>query len=126
VEKMNTFLVAGICLVNVALIFYTFFFINKQRKKTFETRTIIFLFIGIIFDIISTLFMILGSQKIELSFHGIIGYLALGGMIIDFLVVLYNKKRGNILSKSASLYTNTIYTWWILVYIYGFIHIMLP
>lgn len=122
---MNILLILGISLVNFAFIFYTIFFIKKLRGKLFQTKTIIVLFIGILFDISATLFMILGSQSIKLTFHGLVGYIALIGMILDFIIIFYHYKKDKSIPKQLSIYTNIIYIWWISIYIYGFSNMLL-
>lgn len=120
---MNIFLIVGIGLVNFAFIFYTIFFIRKLKKKILNSKSMIILFIGILFDISATLFMIIGSKNVELTFHGIVGYIALIGMIIDFLIIFYHFKKVKSIPRQLSIYTNLIYFWWISIYIYGFLNI---
>lgn len=121
---MNIFLILGISLVNFAFIFYTIFIIKKRNKKIFSLGTIFVLLMGILLDISSTTFMIIGSQKSTLSFHGVIGYIALAGMMVDFGLILFYKKKKKEISKKLSTYTNSVYLWWLLVYIFGFIHVL--
>ena len=96
---MNTFIMLGVGLVNFALIFYTIFHILKRRDKACMTKSIVTLSIGLFFDISGTIFMILGSDHIKISLHGIIGYVALLGMISDLIIITYHKKRSLLLSR---------------------------
>lgn len=120
---MNHFLVSGIIIVNLALISYTIFFFIK-RRGLISSKTIVFLILGVCFDLISTLLMIVGSHKNFLTLHGLIGYTALFGMIVEagFIVKYYLTQRE--FGGKLLIYTRIIYFWWILVYVLGLFLVM--
>jgi hypothetical protein len=66
-----------------------------------------FLTIGIILDITATCFMIAGSHRIPITFHGILGYSALAAMLIDTVLIWKTRIRGAlVLSGRLHLYTS--------------------
>ncbi|MBK6347312.1 MAG: hypothetical protein IPF68_15525 [Bacteroidales bacterium] len=72
---MSPILIAGVIIVNLALIAYSVAIITEQRKKCKQVYTDIsdsrcFL------DITATICMIIGSENSFITFHGMIGYLA--------------------------------------------------
>ena len=97
---MNIFLMLGISIVNLALVSYSIFFFLKKNSY-FEKKHLIFLLLGFSLDIISTTFMILGTGKHLLTFHGIIGYIALCGMLIESLIVVKHYIKREYISKNS-------------------------
>jgi len=120
---MNKYLESGIIIVNLALISYTIFFL-KKKKGLITSKTILYLILGVCFDLTATVLMIIGSHKTLLTLHGIIGYTALIGMIIEagLVVKYYQTKR--VLVGKLLIYTRIIYFWWIIVYILGLVLVM--
>ena len=118
---MKPILIAGISIVNLAMISYAAAIIIQSRKKSITRHVLIFLTIGIILDIASTICMIIGSGKI-ISFHGVIGYLSLAGMLTDtILSYLHVKKVGinSILSKKFIHWSQAAFFYWVLAYLTG-------
>ena len=118
---MNIALFAGIIIVNFALISYSISIITEQKKKIITNLVLIFLFIGITLDITSTILMIIGSPNIPFTIHGILGYTALTGMLIDTLLISRYKFKNGIskVPRNLHIYTRTAYSWWIIAYIAG-------
>ncbi len=120
---MNSFIVAGVIIVNLALISYSVFFFMK--KKPYVTpQGIFFLISGVALDACSTALMIIGSSKAAITTHGLLGYSALAGMILESLVVsVYyrNKKRT---TRELIILTRIVFPWWVLVYIAGILMAM--
>ncbi len=120
--QMSPILTAGIIIVNLALISYSVAIITEQRKKTVNTFVITFLTTGVLFDITATVCMIIGSENSFMTFHGLIGYLALGAMLIDGILLwklLLRKGISSPVSKKLHLYSRYAYIWWIIAYITG-------
>ena len=70
--------------------------------------------------------MIIGSGKV-ISFHGMIGYLSLAGMLTDtFFSYLKVKKSGmySVLSKKFIRWSQAAFSYWVLAYITGAILVM--
>ena len=77
---MNSLLRLGTTFVFIALASYSIAIFTEQRKKILRRRILVFLTLGVAFDITATILMILGSPKSGFTFHGILGYSALIGM----------------------------------------------
>jgi hypothetical protein len=115
---MNTFLMAGSSVVTLALIFYSIGIITEQRKKTISTFALTFVALGLLFDITGTLLMIVGAHFKLLTWHGLIGYTALGGMLVD-TILLWKGRAGKTPSKKVHIYTRIAYIWWVIAYLSG-------
>jgi hypothetical protein len=124
---MNLILTIGVSIVNLALLSYTLFFIRLIRKKETGKLLFVFLSLGVLFDIVSTVCMIIGSSNGPLTLHGLIGYVALLGMIVDlFLISRFTKYNGldKKLSAAIVLASSIFYIYWVAAYITGAILVM--
>jgi hypothetical protein len=119
---MSNILTAGIILVNLALLSYSAAIIRQQRQKIVSSVVLTFLTLGIALDVSATICMIIGSSNSFITFHGIIGYLALLAMVIDG-ILLWNHKIKKGPDKEAGhrihLYSRYAYIWWVVAYITG-------
>lgn len=119
---MKPILIAGTIIVNFALIFYTMFIVQEQKKKKATNLLLSFLTAGVFFDIIATICMISGSENSPFSPHGILGYSSLSAMLVDMILIWRFKLIfGSEIqfSKGLNLYSKIAYTWWVLAYITG-------
>ncbi|MEI6900340.1 MAG: hypothetical protein WCL00_10720 [Bacteroidota bacterium] len=119
---MNPYALTGIIIVQFALISYSIAIITEQRKKEVTTFIMAFLAIGVILDITSTIFMIIGSSRGPFTLHGILGYSSLTGMLIDAIILwrfFRNNPQGTTVSRTAHLFSRAVYIWWIAAYITG-------
>jgi uncharacterized repeat protein (TIGR03987 family) len=118
---LNSILVKAVIVVTFALIFYSIGVITEQRKHRITRRVLFFLTLGIIFDISSTILMIIGSRKIPITVHGVIGYSALILMLIETILVwcFRRKNAESDVTKGLNLYTRLAYGWWVIAYIAG-------
>jgi hypothetical protein len=125
---MKPILFAGTSIVNLALISYSFFIFYERKYKVISSKVLSFLTIGVIFDIIATICMIIGSSKGPFTLHGLIGYSSLTGMLID-LVIIWRQyiRNGNssIVSAVSHKYSLFAYLWWIAAYVSGIVLVML-
>jgi hypothetical protein len=124
---MKPVLIAGISIVNLALISYTTALIIQTRKKLLTRYVLIFLVTGVIFDITSTICMIIASGK-SITLHGIIGYSALAGMLVETIFTYTQKKKyglNSTISTRLKLWSAIAYFYWVLAYITGAIIVML-
>lgn len=125
---MNTFLLFGISIVNIALLFYTAAFIIAVRNKLVSRLFFSVLFAGVLFDISATTLMIVGSTHGVITLHGIIGYTSLGAMIaevVNYLILVRKKGFGKEFSKKSLKIFAFVYLYWVLVYVTGAVLIML-
>jgi len=120
-------LVAGMIIVNLALVFYTVGIVTEQRHRRVSPRVLTFLSAGVVFDITATVCMIIGSPNTPFSLHGFLGYSSLTGMIIETVLAWrYRNNHGDAeVSRGLHLYTRLAYIWWLLAYVTGALIIML-
>lgn len=118
---MNCLIIIALIVVTFALVSYSVAVITEQRKSTVTKLTLFFLTAGVALDISSTALMIAGSTNIPLTFHGIIGYTALLGMLIDAILIWrhWASNAGSKIPRGLHLYTRVAYGWWVIVYIIG-------
>ncbi len=119
---MSPVLIAGVIIVNLALIAYSIAIITQQRKKLVNSFILTFLTTGVILDITATVCMIIGSENSFITFHGVIGYLALAVMLIDGILLwkCWLKTRTSAeVSPKLHLYSRYAYAWWVVAYITG-------
>ena len=119
---MKPILIAGIVIVQFALICYGIGVITEQRRHRISRFVITFLTFGIAFDIIATACMIIGSENSPFSLHGILGYSSLVGMLIDVILAwrFYLKSGSSTLvPRGLHLYSRYAYLWWVAAYIAG-------
>jgi hypothetical protein len=119
---MKTASITGSIIVTLALVFYSIAFAKERRAKLVTSKVLLFYTIGITLDITATIFMIIGSSKGLLTFHGFIGYSSLLAMLTDTaLLWRYNLKFGDSteVSRNLHLYSRIAYIWWIIAYITG-------
>lgn len=119
---MNTFLICGIVLVNLALVAYTVAFFRIMRGKRPTSWALATLSVGVSLDILSTTFMVTGSSHTFFSTHGLLGYSALLAMLVDCFL-LWNFRVRNDSHTAIPLrlhrYTRMAYIWWLVAYVAG-------
>ena len=119
---MNPTLYLGIAIVSCALISYSISVLTELRKKILSPLVMTFLTIGISLDITATTCMIIGSRNIPFTVHGILGYIALSGMLVDTALTWRewrSARKQQPLSKRLMNYTRIAYAWWVIAYIAG-------
>jgi hypothetical protein len=119
---LNPTLTRAVIVVTFALIFYSIAVVTEQRKRCISNRVLTFLTIGVLFDISSTVLMIVGSNKIPITIHGFIGYSALIAMLIDTILIWqFWRRNGEVahVTRGLNIYTRLAYGWWIIAYIAG-------
>lgn len=119
---MNSLVLTGTIIVFFALSSYSIFIYNEQRKKQVNKRVLLFLTLGIALDITATTFMILGSSKGLLTFHGVLGYSSLLGMFADTIMIWKIRMKNGLntdIPHWLHLYSRYAYIWWVLAFITG-------
>ena len=119
--NVKPILIAGTTIVIFALLFYTIGIITEQRLHRITKKVLLFLILGVIFDIFATVCMIIGSSKGWFTLHGLLGYSSLGAMIFEtFLAWQYNLKKGEAeVTGSLHIYSRIAYIWWVIAFISG-------
>ena len=114
----------GIFFVHFALIFYTLFIIYEGKDRHVTTRVILFITFAVLCDITATACMMIGTTRTYFTFHGILGYIGLLLMIIDFILLLKLRiKYGSEaeIPKELNKYTKIAYYWWLVAFVTGVI-----
>ncbi len=121
-EQIKPVILAAIIIVNLALISYTIFIIYEHKKKNAHNKVVLFITAGVVCDITATICMILGSENSPFTLHGIMGYTALLGMLIDAVSIWNHRKkfgREKSFPRWLNIYSKMAYSWWIIAYITG-------
>jgi hypothetical protein len=124
---MKPILIAGVVIVHLALLSYTIAIVFLHRHKVLSKNVTTFLILGVLFDIISTICMVIGSGHV-LTLHGIIGYTSLAGMLTDTIVsLLLVRKYGSGIAVSPKFlrWSTMAYGYWIVAYFTGAIIVIL-
>ena len=123
---MAPILITGTVIVNLALLFYTVGVVVEQRRHRVTPRVLTFLTLGVLFDIIATICMIVGSTNSAFSLHGLLGYSSLTAMGIETMLAWRQRLAcGEAqVSRGLHLYSRFAYGWWVLAYITGAILVM--
>ena len=118
---MNPVIIRAVIIVTFALLFYSIAVVTEQRKYAVSKRVLWFLTAGVLFDIASTVFMIVGSTNIPLTVHGVIGYTALLVMLADAILIWrhWGRNGSGQIPRGLHLYTRIAYSWWVIAYIIG-------
>ena len=119
---MKPIIMFGTVFVHMALISYGIGVITEQFKHRITRFILIFLGLGLFFDIAATVCMIIGSGKGFISQHGLLGYSCLLAMAVDTALVLrYRLKYGDQeVPRALHLLSRYAYVWWVLgAYITG-------
>lgn len=118
---MNSILVKAVVVVTFALIFYSIAVVTEQRKRYISKWVLTFLTAGVLFDISSTILMIVGARRIPITVHGFIGYTALVAMLVDTILIwrFWRKNRDTHVPRGLNIYTRLAYGWWVIAYIAG-------
>jgi hypothetical protein len=118
---VNPLLTTGVIIVVLALCSYGTAIFTQLRRRVPTLRMRLFLTTGVLLDATSTSFMIAGSRRIPLTFHGILGYTAFVAMLIDLVLVWrFFRRHGTAeLPRSLHRYSLAAFSWWTLAFIAG-------
>jgi hypothetical protein len=117
---MRTYTMIAVTIVTAALICYTVGTFAQQRSRRVTGRVLAFLTVGLIFDVVATIFMILGSGKV-ISLHGALGYSALAGMLVEVVIAWrWNRHHGaRPITDGMHLYSRLAYGYWVVAFVSG-------
>jgi hypothetical protein len=114
--------------VTIALISYSIAILTEQKKRLVINRVLVFLSLGVLLDISSTIMMIIVSENSPFTLHGILGYSSLTFMIIDAILLWrfrFRKGPAENVSRPVHLYSRVAYIWWVTAYITGSLMVMM-
>jgi hypothetical protein len=123
---MKPVLIAGMTIVNLALISYAIGVITEQRRRRVTALVVTFLSIGVVLDVTATACMIIGSTQGLFTPHGILGYSSLVAMLLDTIFVWrFRLAHGEAeVPKPLHLYSRYAFIWWVAAYITGALMVM--
>ena len=119
---MKPIVIVGTIIVHLALISYGAGIAIEQVKHRVTRSVLLFLGLGLLFDIAATVCMIIGSGRGFITTHGLLGYSCLLIMAVDsVLVFIHYFKNGNQqVPRSLHLFSRYAYSWWVVgAYITG-------
>ena len=117
---MQPISVAGVALVHVALVSYGIGIVAEQRSHKVTARALRFLQVGVLFDIVATSFMIIGSGE-GLTLHGYLGFSALAAMLSETTLAWRHRAANGDGEVPGWLhwYSRLAYGWWCVAYVAG-------
>lgn len=96
-----------------------------MKKEPYITaQGIFFLISGVTLDACSTILMIMGSSKPAITAHGLMGYSALAGMVLESLIVTISYRNKKQTARALIILTRVVFPWWVMVYIAGILMAM--
>ena len=123
---MNPILITGTIIVNLALIFYGVGIVIEQRSRRVGRAVVSFLTAGVIFDLVATGCMIVGSSRGAFTAHGLLGFSSLAAMLLETGFAWRHRLRQGDTEVPTWLhrYSRLAYGWWIVAYVTGFALVM--
>jgi len=118
----------GAGIITLSLLSYGIGTITLHRFRLLSREVLIFLTLGLFFDILAAVLMIIGAIDTPFSLHGLLGYSAILVMAVDVYLIwnLYVKKGiDSVVGKKTIWYAKYAYAWWLLTYISGSIIILM-
>lgn len=117
--------VAGVALVHLALISYGIGIVSEQRSHKVTGKVLRFLQVGVFFDVVATVFMILGSGE-GLSLHGYLGFSALAAMVSETAFAWKHRSANGDGEVPGWLhwYSRLAFGWWCVAYVAGALMVM--
>ena len=118
---MNLLLMIGVGIVLLAFGSYTAATVTMIRHRRPVALMRGFLTAGVSLDATATAFMIAGSRRVPLTFHGILGYSALLLMATDLFLMWrrYHLRKDELLPTRLHRYSLAAYSWWVLAFLAG-------
>lgn len=118
---MSPLIQTGVSIVVLALLCYTIATAAHQREHRVSRRVMRFLTAGLVFDVVATACMILGSKSEGVTLHAVLGFSALGGMLLE-TVLAWRHRRAHgerPVSDRLAMYSRLAYAYWVIAFISG-------
>ena len=119
---MPVVIISGVIFIHIAVVLYTIFIIKENKYKRATKSVVKFITMAVVFDVLATSCMMIGTAKEYFTLHGILGYTALFLMIIDTILIWKHKlNKGSEVpfSKGLDRYTKIAYVVWLLAFATG-------
>ncbi len=117
---MTPVLLAGVIIVNLALVSYTIGILSEQRSHRVGRATLNWLRLGVILDITATACMIAGSSR-GLTAHALLGFSSLAAMVVETSLAWRHRSAHGDDEVPGWLhnYSRLAYGWWLVAYVTG-------
>ncbi len=112
---MNPIVISGTIIVHLALICYGIGIVNEQIRHRVTRFVLVFLALGLLFDLVATVCMIVGTGRGLITKHSLLGFSCLLAMAVDSILVLrhYLKYGTQPVPRILHLYSRYAYIWWV-------------
>lgn len=117
---MSPILLAGVIIVNLALLSYSVGIVLEQKSHRVRLSTLNWLRIGVFLDVTATACMIAGSSR-GLTMHAFLGFSSLAAMLVETgLAWRHHSAHGDdLVPQWLHTYSRIAYGWWLVAYITG-------
>jgi len=118
---MSPWIRAGVSIVVIALACYTAGTAIHQRLRRVTSRVLAFMTAGLLFDIVATACMVLGTTKGGITPHSVLGFSALGAMLVE-TVLLWRHRMAHHeapVSDRMALFARVTYAYWVIAFVSG-------
>lgn len=118
--------IAGVVFVHFALVTYGIGVVSEQRSHRVTARVLRFLRAGVVFDVVATTCMIIGSGE-GLTLHGYLGFSALAAMVTETVLAWRHRAAHGDGEVPGWLhwYSRVAYGWWCVAYVAGAAMVMM-
>jgi hypothetical protein len=118
---MKPLILAGIVSVVLALACYTMAFAAERRVRRVTGAVLGLLVLGVLLDLASAVCMVEGARGSLLTPHGIVGFSALGIMLVLLIVAARHRRRRGEEEVPAGLHAffRIAYAVWVLAFLSG-------
>ena len=117
---------AAVTIVHLALICYTIGILAQQRSHRVTARSLRFLQIGVVFDIVATALMVVASSSGPFTLHGALGFSALAAMASETVISWrqHTQHGDALVSTGLHQFSRFAYGWWLVAYVTGAVLVM--
>lgn len=116
---MSLIILAGVILIHIAAVLYTIFIIKEWKHRRATKGVARFIAAAVIFDVLATSCMMIGTNEKYFTLHGILGYTALAIMAMDAILIWkHRSKFGHEVPFSKALHRVSLfgYCLWVLAF----------
>ncbi len=112
--------IVGVVLVHFALVTYGIGIVGEQRSHRVTARVLGFLRAGVVFDVVATACMVIGSGE-GLTLHGYLGFSALAAMVSETALAWRHRAANGdeVVPSWLHWYSRIAYGWWCVAYVAG-------
>ena len=117
---MSPVILAGVVVVNLALVGYTVGVI-LARKRHVTQGTVVAFTVAVVLDLVATACMMIGATRTWFTPHGVVGFAALAAMLVllPFLWRARRRSADGLMSEGLYVFMWVAYLAWVATYIIG-------